>query len=202
LLGADRIAECSCTLATKEVGMTDGEGTGRNQCDYGRASTDGDSEIMSGESFNLGIAQGARDLHDVLHFDPRRGGGTTYQPQKAAEEGLSYQPPHDPPVVPSQHPPGVEMAAGFAPSMDVTHPDAHVLPPSVKQGDSQIEDDVRNTLRYAAEAAHLDGIRIRVENGVVHLQGTVQSFDDIARVDEIVRALRNVDQLYNELQVQ
>jgi osmotically-inducible protein OsmY len=86
--------------------------------------------------------------------------------------------------------------------MATTSPEARVLPARVRKGDLQIEQDVRNALRYAAEAAHLDEMRIRVENGVVYLQGTVQSFDDIARVDEIVRALRNVDQVYNELEVQ
>jgi len=182
--------------------MTERDSTNRNQCDYGRVGTDGISEIMGAEPLNHGILQETRDLRDILAFDPRRGAGTTYQPKKAAEEGLSYQPPHDPPVVPSHHPRGVEMAAGFAPSLHATNPDARVLPPSVKKGDWQIENDVRSALRYKAETAHLNDTQVRVEDGVVHLKGVVQSFDDIARVDEIVSALSNVDHVQTELEVQ
>ena len=67
------------------------------------------------------------------------------------------------------------------------------MPTSVKKGILQTENAVRSALRYAAETARLGGTDVRVENGVVYLTGLVQSFDDIARVDETVRALINVD---------
>jgi osmotically-inducible protein OsmY len=76
------------------------------------------------------------------------------------------------------------------------------LPPRVREGDLQIEQDVRNALRYAAEIAQLGDIEVHVENGTAYLRGTVQSVDDIGRVDEIVGALRNVNQVYSELEVQ
>jgi hypothetical protein len=187
--------------ARDRVGMTEEEGTVGRWCDKAGPVCEDNAEIMSVESLEPGMTP-ARDLQDVLHFDPRRGGGTTYQASKAGAEGLSYQPPHDPPVIPSIHPRGVEMAAGFAPRMEATLPEARVLPPRVREGDLQIEQDVRNALRYAAEIAQLGDIEVHVENGTAYLRGTVQSVDDIGRVDEIVGALRNVNQVYSELEVQ
>jgi osmotically-inducible protein OsmY len=83
-----------------------------------------------------------------------------------------------------------------------TSPEALVLPTSVKKGTLQTENAVRSALRYSAETARLGGIDVRVENGVVYLTGMAQSFDDIARVDETVSALSNVDRVHNELEVQ
>jgi len=137
----------------------------------------------------------------AVPLDPERGAGTTSDPEKAAEEGLSYQAPQDPPIVSSEQPGGAEFAAGFGPSMEATKPSARVPPSRAREGDSHIADNVRRALRHNSETAHLRDIHIRVENRVVYLTGTVQSFDDIARVDAIVSGLDNVDRVHSELEV-
>jgi hypothetical protein len=132
----------------------------------------------------------------------QRGTGRTYQPQKAVEEGLSYTPPRDPPTVPSEDDPqGSEMAAGFAPSMEDTDPNARILPDRIDQADLEIQEDIGQALRYNSETAHLDGISALVHRGIVRLQGSVPTEDDLALVYAIVSELEGVDRVVSHLEV-
>jgi len=83
--------------------MSDEERTGRSPHNYGGLRTDRNPEVSSEEPLEPGMLQ---DMQDTVSFDPERGAGTTSDPKKAAEEGLSYQPPQDPPIASSEHPRG------------------------------------------------------------------------------------------------
>ncbi len=125
----------------------------------------------------------------------------TSDSQEAAEEGYPYLAPSDPPVLPSDDLEGVRIAAGFASSMEESHPDQEVKPARVEKGDLELEEHVHEALRYNSETQHLTDVEVCVSQGVVLLRGTVQSEDDIATVDDIVTDLDGVRAVRNHLRV-
>jgi hypothetical protein len=133
---------------------------------------------------------------DTAHSD-----GSTTNPQQAQEQGLVYEPPSDPPVLPSDDPQGAEIAAGFASSMEETNPDQVDLPPRVDNQDLDLEEDIETVLRTNSETGHLNNVEATVENGIVRLRGTVLSQDDIATVQYLVSDLEGVTEVRSELQV-
>jgi hypothetical protein len=146
-----------------------------------------------------------RDEESVVEeeFGPRLGTGRTYQPQKAAEEGLSYTPPRDPATVPSEDDrQGSEVAAGFAPSMEDTDPDVQILPDGIDSADLEIQEDIGLALRYNSETAHLRDLSALVNRGVVSLYGTVPTEDDIAMVYTVVSDLEGVVKVISHLEVE
>jgi hypothetical protein len=125
--------------------------------------------------------------------------GSTDNVQVAMDQGLVYEPPMDPPVVPSDDLQGVEIAAGFGSSIEDEY-DAEDLPES-SDDDTEIEEDIRKALYYNSETTHLDDVRVYVRDGVAYLRGTVEDEDDIAIVDQFIRDLDFVDDIQNDLEV-
>jgi hypothetical protein len=135
-------------------------------------------------------------------IDTQHGEGHTYNPQQAAEQGLTYTPPSDPPVVPSEDDlQGAEIAAGFATSIEDSDPGVELLPPRVDNNDLDLQDDIYAALRNNSETAHLTDIEIQVDQGVVSLLGTVFSQDDVPLVYAIVRELDGVAEVRNHLTI-
>jgi hypothetical protein len=143
------------------------------------------------------------DLAVGTLVDTQHSEGHTYNPEEAWEQGLTYTPPDDPPVLPSKKDPqGAEIAAGFAPSMVESNPDDEILPPHVDNNDDDLAEDVYIMLRNTSETSDLaDEINISVLDGVVTLEGTVQSDADIALVYEIVSGMDGVVEVENLLEV-
>jgi translation elongation factor EF-1beta len=135
------------------------------------------------------------DIIDTAHSD-----GSTNNVQVAMDQGLVYDPPTDPPVVPSDDLQGAEIAAGFASSIE-DEPEVENLPESVDDNDEDIEQDIRRELGYNSETTHLDDVRVYVRDGVAYLRGTVLVEDDISIVEEFVRDLDLVEDIENELEV-
>jgi len=135
------------------------------------------------------------DIIDTANTD-----GSTDNVQVAMDQGLVYDPPYDPPVVPSDDLQGVEIAAGFASSIEDDFAERD-LPESLDEEDSEIEQDLRKALRYNSETMHLDDVRVYVRNSIAYLRGTVVDEEDISLVDEFVRDLDVVDDVQNELEV-
>jgi hypothetical protein len=134
-------------------------------------------------------------------FDTGKGEGHTYNPQQAAEQGLTYTPPSDPPTVPSEDLQGAEIGAGFAPSMEDSDPDRQRLPDRIDDQDLDLQEDVYQALRYNSETAHLSDTRVLVNEGVVSLFGTVPSEDDLGRIYSVISELEGVVRVVNHLQV-
>ncbi len=141
-------------------------------------------------------ARDADDLYDTAHTD-----GSTTNPYLAQQQGLVYDPPSDPPVLPSDDPEGIEIAAGFASSMEETNPDVEDLPRRVDNQDLDLEEDIYTVLHNNSETGHLHHVKAVVRNGIVHLYGTVFSNEDIAIVEYMVRDLEGVADVRNELSV-
>jgi hypothetical protein len=120
---------------------------------------------------------------------------------EATEEGIPYQASSDPSVLPSDNLEGLEVAAGFAPSMEETSPDRERLPDRIEKGDLELEEHVRTELRDNSETGHLTDVEVSVSRGVVLLRGTVEDEDDIEVVEDIVRDLDGVWDVQNELRV-
>jgi hypothetical protein len=143
------------------------------------------------------------DLATEALVDTQHGQGHTYNPTEAWDQGLTYTPPDDPPVLPGDNPQGVEIAAGFAPSMAQSNPDEEELPPGVDNNDDDLAEDIYVTLRNTSETSTLaDDIIIAVEDGLVTLTGTVETEADIALVYEVVSAVEGVVDIEIDLQTE
>jgi hypothetical protein len=140
---------------------------------------------------------GDGDLVDTQHTD-----GSAANVFVAMDQGLVYDPPDDPPVIPSDDLQGIEIAAGFAGSMEEADLDVEDLPPRVDDNDADLEEDIGEALRYNSETSTLENIRVYVRNGIVYLRGTVTTEDDIAIVDELLRDIDGVVDVQNELEVE
>ena len=138
----------------------------------------------------------AGSLIDTAHTD-----GSTSDPHEAQDQGLVYEPPLDPPVLPSDDFQNVRIAAGFASSMEEHGPNVADVPDRVDGNDEDILADVFTMLRNNGETSHLEDVKVAVRAGVVHLRGTVFSDDDIAIVDEMIRDMDGVVDVDNQLEV-
>ncbi len=148
------------------------------------------------------VAEELRSRNDANgRFDTAHSDGSTSDPHLAEEQGLVYDPPSDPPVLPSDDFEGVEIATGFASSMEEANPDVRRLPDRVDNQDLDLEEDIAIEIRNNSETGNLHDIDISVENGVVWLRGTVPSQQDIAIVDYMVRDLEGVKSVRNDLQI-
>lgn len=156
----------------------------------------------TGEELVSGDEDWEDDLSDGTLIDTQHTDGHTYDPEEAWEQGLVYTPPDDPPVAPSGSHQGIEVTAGFAPSMAQSNPDLNELPANVDNNDLDLEEDVYVTLRNTSETVDLaDRITITVEDGVVTLEGAVLNDADIALVDEVVTNVPGVVEVKNLLEV-
>lgn len=143
------------------------------------------------------------DLAVEEQFDTQHTDGHTYNPWIAVDQGLTYTPPTDPPIVGGEaRDEGIEMGAGFAPSMEDANPDQEILPDNVDNQAFDLEEDVLVALRYNSETGHLDDVRVYAEDGIVSLFGTVQSEDDLERVYEVVYELEGVREVRLHLEVE
>lgn len=136
-------------------------------------------------------------------FDTQHSDGHTHNIHQTIQQGLTYTPPTDPPILPGENPQDAEMGAGFAPGMEETQPDARRLPDAVDNSDLDLRDNVYDALRLNSETGHLDlaDIKVGVHEGVVSIMGTVMTRDDIALVDAVIRDLDGVVDLHNQLTV-
>ncbi|MFN2200107.1 MAG: BON domain-containing protein [Caldilineaceae bacterium] len=160
---------------------------------------DPDFEVYSLEELEeLAYARRRDEEADGL-VDDIYGDGSTTNPQLAWEEGLVYDPPSDPPVLASDNSQGVEVAAGFASSMEEANPDVEDLPARVDNQDLDLKEDIETVLRDNSETADLDNIHVAVRNGVVRLRGTVPLEEDISIVERIVSDLDGVVSITNRL---
>jgi hypothetical protein len=138
------------------------------------------------------------DIIDTAHTD-----GSTNNVQMAMDQGLVWDPPLDPPVVPSDDLQNVEIAAGFGSGIGVGDDDWGIedFPDQVDDNDSDLEEDLRVALRHNSETSHLENVRIYVRNGIVFLRGTVLDDDDLSIVEEFIRDNDAVRDIRNELEV-
>jgi hypothetical protein len=153
-------------------------------------------EALEEELGEQRAADEANDLRATKYTD-----GSTSNPEEAVEQGLVYNPPTDPPVVPSDNSQGIEMGVGFGSSMEETPIDVEDLPDDVAEGDLNVEANVYAALRFNSETGHLTDIQVRVEDGIVSLFGTVDTEDDLGFVEDVVYEVKGVEDVRSHLEV-
>jgi len=143
-----------------------------------------------------------RDLAEQDHYDTQHGDGHTYDVGVAMDQGLTYTPPTDPPTMPSDDREGLEIAAGFALSMEDSNPDVEILPEEIDDNDLDLEEDIRDVIRFNSETQNLTNVRVRAGNGAVALFGTVPDDQDMDRLVDLIEDLDGVERVLNYLVVE
>jgi len=127
--------------------------------------------------------------------------GETDDPLEAAQEGLTYVPPTDPPVEPNEEG-GPEIAAGFGDSAlaepyDLDHHG------EVLSSEDEMTDRVREALRAeASTTSYADAVEIETAGGVVRLRGRVADLEDEEDLVAAAERVTGVTEVIDELQVE
>ncbi len=143
--------------------------------------------------------------YDVEHLesltDDELRDGETDDPMVAAEEGLTYVAPTDPPVYPGDDPSGPEVAAGFGSTaqsdpFDESHHDELLSP------EDEVTARVRDALRADASTSDFaDRLGIDSEGGLVVLRGLVDSIDDTDNAAAVAAGVEGVSEVVDQLEV-
>lgn len=129
----------------------------------------------------------AENIETLLDDELRA--GETADAGEAAEEGLTWVAPIDPPVVPADDG-QIEVAAGFGSTADDEPFDADHHG-SLDLADDERTERVREALRAHAETANFaDRLEVETEGPIVIVAGTV---DDIVDEDAVLGVLSEVD---------
>lgn len=159
-----------------------------------------DTEIYEGE-----LEAGERAPFELPPFDELASqelrDGETDDPNVAAEEGLTWVPPTDPPVVPADNDDGIEVAAGFGvTSLDEPYDEDHhaeLLPMP-----DEMTDRVREALRADAQTTDLvDDVEIETDAGTVILRGVVPGIQDVENLMAVAAVVDGVDEVVDELEL-
>lgn len=125
--------------------------------------------------------------------------GETDDPNEAAEEGLTWVPPTDPPLRVGDE--GPEVAAGFGTTsgdepFDADHHAAAISP------HDEMEARVLEALRAdAATAGVADALEIDAEGGVIRIAGTVEDLEDEDAIVAVVERVTGVASVDSRLEV-
>lgn len=137
---------------------------------------------------------------DVLMAREHRS-GETEDPNVAAEEGLVWVPPTDPPVVPVEGDEELEIAAGFGmTARDEPYDEDH--PATLLSAEDELTARVREAIRAdAATTPYADSVLIATDGGVVVLKGVVDDIDDTDALAEVAASVDGVVEVRDELTV-
>lgn len=127
----------------------------------------------------------------------------TFDPDIAAQEGVPWMPPVDPPVVPDERDPdGLAIAAGIGLSaldepFDADH-HSTLLP-----DEDEMTARVREALRAdAMTTAYANRLTIDTEADVVTLRGTVADIEDLEAVLAVAAYVVGIDEVVDELEIE
>lgn len=128
--------------------------------------------------------------------------GETENSYEAAEEGLTWVPPTDPPSVGSEPDGDPRIAAGFGSAgsgepFDLDH-HGDALP-----AEDEVSARVREALlANAATSAYADALAIETAGGLVRLSGVVADLEDETAVLEVVSSVPDIVEVDNRLSVE
>lgn len=135
-------------------------------------------------------------------YETQYGPGQTTDPQLAAEQGLSYSPPHEHVIQPSDAPQRVEIAAGFDTAEGRPGPEADTLPREVVLDDLELRERIYQALRTDEGTAHLTDIAVGVVSGIVYLRGQVHEQREMDRALAIARQVARPLEVRNHIEIQ
>jgi hypothetical protein len=127
--------------------------------------------------------------------------GETTDPLVAIEEGEVWIAPSDPPVVPSDDPEGIEIAAGPGVSADdEPYDDSH------RSGELDAEGSlnarVREALRADAATSPLaDRLEIAVVGSTAIIRGTVDGIEDSDAIIDVASRVSGIDDVRDETEI-
>ncbi len=126
--------------------------------------------------------------------------GETDNPIEASDEGKTYVPPVDPPVVP-ETPQDAEVASGFAPSAFAEPYDSnHSL--STLPDEATMHARIREALRADARTnPYADQIAIQSQGGIVQLGGVVEDMQDSDSLLEVAMRVEGVHEVIDKVTV-
>ena len=159
------------------------------------ADTVSDTELYEGE------LQGSAEpsLESLTEVELRA--GETDDPNVAAEEGRTWVPPIDPPVIPSDDPEGIEIAAGFGASA-IDQPFDDDNRSEEIYSEDEMSARVRDALRAdSATSRYADEVAIGTVAGRVALRGVVDDIDDTDNMIEVASRVNGVVEVIDELDV-
>jgi hypothetical protein len=160
------------------------------------------TELDRGEpSPDLEFAEGDSATLDGLDLDDLREGETD-DPDVAAEEGLVYVPPIDPPVLAdAEEEDGVVVAAGPAVSAESEPYDEDHRSDDLST-ESELTDLIRSALRAdAATAGLVDRLVIGTRGTTVVIRGIVDDIEDSDAIAEVVQRVDGVENVIDQTDV-
>jgi hypothetical protein len=158
-----------------------------------------EGELEAGSADDLPGEPDAENLEMLIELELRD--GETDDAMDAVEEGFTYIPPVDPPIVPGGGYENAEVASGLGVSaLDEPYDEDHHS--SFMTGDDEMSARVREALRADSTTAGLaDRIAIEVRDGVVTLRGEVNDLVDSDNLLAVAEYVDGVDEVLDELRV-
>ncbi len=159
-----------------------------------------EGELEAGVKDDLSGEPAADHLELLIERELRA--GETANPDVAAEEGLTWIPPIDPPVVPDlDDPQGIRVAAGFGTTADDEPYDADHHSESITN-DDEMATRVREALRAdAATSQYAETLAIGTRGSTIAVRGVVDDLDDTDNVVEVIGRVTGVAEVREELEV-
>ena len=159
-----------------------------------------EGELEAGVHDDLPTEPEAENLEDLTALEMRA--GETANPDIAAEEGLAWVPPIDPPVIPSEEDPqGLAVAAGFGVDSLAEPYDADHHSEALTDTDD-LEERIHEALRAdSATSGMAQRIQVALRGGTVSLRGEVEDLVDTDEVVAVVERVTGVTEVIDEIEV-
>jgi hypothetical protein len=127
--------------------------------------------------------------------------GETDDPGEAAEEGLTYVPPVDPPVVMGEG--GMpDIAAGFGTTADDEPFDADHHDSALYGEDERTERVREALLSHAATSGLVDRLALETVGSRVVVAGTLEDLDDEDQVLEVISGVEGITDIINRIEIE
>lgn len=158
--------------------------------------------LYEGEMGEIGTDDLVRDEDRLELLEDRElRSGETSDPELAAEEGLAYVPPSDPPVVASSDPEGITIAAGFG-SSSLDEPFDAEHHSSALPDEDEMTARVREAiLADSATTQYAETIRIETVGGEVILRGLVDDIEDADNLAAVASTVTGVAEVTDRTRV-
>ena len=161
-----------------------------------------DTELYEGELGPMDVVPAVTSVESLeLLEDLDLRDDETGDPNIASEEGIPWVPPIDPPVVASDNPEGVEVAAGFAVSaLDTPYDlDDHQ---DVLGSEDEMSNRVREALRAdSSTTGYAEVLEIDAEGATVTIRGVVEDLEDEDNIVAVASTVTGIKDVVDELEV-
>lgn len=184
--------------------------------DRDRGVIESDAVDTLGEMTHVGVYEGELEARMPGSDQPDRGdvesleflestelrAGETDNPDEAAEEGLTWVPPSDPPVVGVEDDGDPRIAAGFGETAESEPFDADHHREALPAEDEVTARVLEALLANAMTSSYADSLSVDSVGGVIRVSGVVADLEDETSVLEVVSGVTGVVDVRNELVVE